>query len=178
MKHCTINKSCKGRTQPTIYKNKKDQLFLSGPALVELLCAVLDKGVSFRFQAKGFSMSPFIRYGDIVTVFPIGGAPPRIGEVVAYVRPGTERLVIHRVVGKKGHAFWVIGDCSRETDGLISKANILGRVIKVERDGKEISFGLGLERILIAFLTRRGLFLRFILPAWQLIRPIVRKTAT
>jgi len=178
MKVVTPDKPFKGRGKPGLSKRKADQLSITGPALVELLRAVLAKGASFRFQARGFSMSPFIRDGDIVTLFSITGARLCLGDIVAFVRSDTERLVIHRVVGKKGYAFSIMGDYSHTTDGLVSNRNILGRVVKVERNGEMISFGLGRERILIAFLTRNGLFLRFMLPAWRLIYPIVRKSET
>jgi signal peptidase I len=179
MKVVTPDKSIKCREgKPGFSKKKASQLSITGPALVELLRAVLAKGASFRFQAKGFSMSPFIRDGDIVTLASTAGVGPCLGDIVAFVRLDTERLVIHRVVRKKKHAFSIMGDYSNEPDSLVSNKNILGRVVKVERNGETISFGLGREKILIAFLTRNGLFLRFMLPAWRLISPLVRKSET
>ena len=47
----------------------------------------------------------------------------------------------------------------------------MGRVTRVERNGKEIFFGLGPERFLIAFLTRRGLLFPLLYPLWRMVRP-------
>lgn len=160
--------------EPALFIKEGGELSLSGPTLVELLRAVLGKGAPCRFRAKGFSMSPFVRDGDVITVSPLSGASPRRGDVVAFVRPGMEKLVVHRVVGKRGHSYLIKGDSTPEADGLIPEANVLGRVIRVERDGKEVFLGLGPERFLIAFLTGRGLLFPLLLPLWRLVRPIVK----
>lgn len=165
-------------SKPSLLRRKGDELSFSGPAFAELARAVLDRGVSFRFKAKGISMHPFIRHGDVITIFPISGSLPRYGDVVACVRPRAYTLVVHRVVGKHEGAFLIKGDNIAYPDGLIPMSNILGRVTKVERDGKEICLGLGPERFLIAFLTRRGLLPPLLVHILKLIRPIARKRAT
>ena len=54
-------------------------LALSGAALQEFLAAVLERTVPFRFTARGYSMHPFIRDADVITVSPLGGRAPRVG---------------------------------------------------------------------------------------------------
>lgn len=135
---------------------------VSGAALAELLQDVLRKGLPFTFRASGFSMSPFIKDGDDVTIFPLNGISPGLGNVVAFIHKGNGMLFIHRVVGKKGNAYLLKGDNATETDGLISGSDILGCVRMVERRGQRVFFGLGPERFLIAYLNRRGLLLPLI----------------
>jgi signal peptidase I len=153
-----------------LFSRKSAEIFLSGPVLSELLRAVLEKGVPFRFRANGFSMSPFIKDGDVVTVSPLYGATPHLGDVVAVIQPGTERLIIHRVIEGKGSSYITKGDNITKEDGLVSIEDILGFVTKVERRGERVAVGSGAERILIAVLNQRGLliplmlFLRKILP--------------
>lgn len=148
---------------------------LSMPVLVEMLRAVLERGEPFRFEAPGFSMSPFVRDGDAITVSPLSDAAPRLGDVVAFIRPETSKLVVHRVVGKQDGAFLIQGDNAEETDGPVPAANVLGRVTRVERDGKPVRLGLGPERYLIAFLSRWSLFRPLLVWIWPLMRPIVRR---
>ena len=162
---------CQG-VKPQLFIKKGGELSLPGPALVKLLRAVLDKGALFRFQAKGFSMSPFIEDGDVLTLSPLAGASPRRGDVVAFRRPQRGKLVIHRVVEKRGTSYLIRGDNSPKGDGLVPKANILGYVTKVERDGKKVFLGLGPERFLIAFLLRRGLCFRLLLLVWRPVHHI------
>jgi signal peptidase I len=157
-----------------LLQRRGDEVSLPGPPLIELLRAVLDKGVPFRFQARGFSMSPFIKDGDLITVAPLKGASPGLVDVIAFTHAGTSRLVIHRVVGKRADSYLVKGDNTLDVDGFIPEANILGCVKKVERNGKKIILGLGLERFLIAFLTCRRLLFPVLRPVWILIRPLVK----
>lgn len=177
MKPAAIHKLIDVENKPAIFGKKGVELKLSGTALVELLQAVLDKGVPVRFRAKGFSMTPFIKDDDVITVAPLSDALPRLGDVLAFIHPQTERIVVHRVVGKKGIYFLVKGDNTSDSDGLISKTDILGCVTRVERDGKKIFLGLGPERCLIAFFTRRRLLIPFLYPIWRMVRPIIRRLA-
>jgi hypothetical protein len=119
-------------------------------------------------------MSPFIKDGDVVTISTIVDSSPGFGDVIAFIHPRTERLIIHRVVGKIGDAFLLKGESALEPDGLIKKENILGLVTKVERKGKKVFLGLGPERFLIALLTRTNLLLPVLRPVWRIFRPIVR----
>ena len=159
----------------TDFSGAGGELSLSCPALVELIGAVLSKGAQFKFQAKGFSMSPFIRDGDVISVSPLNGFSPRFGDVVAFIHPDTNKLGIHRVVGKKGDSYLIRGDSGLEIDGLIPKSEILGYVTRVERCRKRVFIGLGPERLLIAFLTSRGIALPFWYPVWRFIRHIISR---
>jgi signal peptidase I len=177
MKPAAIQSLRDAKTQPVLFSRKSDEISLSGPALVELLRAVLDKGMPFRFQAKGVSMSPFIKDGDVITVSPLSGALPRRGDVVAFTHSGTGRLVIHRVVGKKGRYFLLKGDNASRVENTVPQKNLLGFVNIVERNSKQVFFGLGPERFLIALLTRIGL-LSHVLPCLlKLVRPFTRRLA-
>lgn len=163
-------------TKPKFAIIKGTDLLLSGAALVQLLRAVLGKGAPVRFRAKGFSMSPFIKNEDVVTLSPLKDASPSVGDVIAFVPHGTDKLCVHRVVGKKGDSWVTKGDNSSEADESVPIESILGFATRVERDGKEVFLGLGLERFLIAFLGGRGLLLPLLLPVWKLLRVIVKRS--
>jgi len=165
------------KPKPSLSINNGNELSLSGPALVEILRAVLDKGVLFRFRAKGFSMSPFIKDGDVITVSPLSHDSLCLGDVGAFVRPNRETVVVHRVIGEKGDHFLVKGDNTSDANELIPKANLSGRVTKVERNGKEVSLGLGPERYLISFLTRKNLLLPLLSPLRRLVWRFVKRLA-
>jgi len=155
-----------------LFTKRRGELSLSSQQLEELMRGVLGKGASLRFRSKGFSMSPFIKDGDVLTIAPVQRANPRFGDVVVFTHPSTRKLIIHRVVGKRADAYLTKGDNIPEADGFIAKANILGRVIKVERNGEEPPFGLGPDRFIIAFLTRWRL-LPLLGPIWRFARFII-----
>ncbi|MCE5311237.1 MAG: S24/S26 family peptidase [Acidobacteriales bacterium] len=135
---------------------ERSELPLTSAALLDLMRAVLARGVPFRFRARGGSMSPFVRDGDIVTVEPAAAAPARTGDIVAFVEPATQRLRVHRVAATCGGAFLLKGDNVETPDGLVKPDGVLGKVVRVERDGSLVRLGTGPERGLIAWLSRVG----------------------
>ena len=137
---------------------KIEELNLSNSGLLSLMTAVFTKGLPFRFRARGWSMAPFIKDGDIITVNPLKDRKPGLGDVMAFVHPETNQVVVHRIIAKRSTGFIIQGDSVGDhPDGLIPKENILGRVVDVHREGRNIWLGLGLERYIIALLSRIGL---------------------
>ena len=165
------------QTRPEFSVTKGSDLPLSGRSLVAILRAVLEKGAPARFQAKGFSMSPFIKNNDLVTISPLKGKRPGLGEIIAFVHGETDGLCVHRVVRRKDGLYVTKGDNISDTAEVVPRENILGSVSRVERERKEVFLGLGPERYLIAFLGRRHLLFPFFLPIWRVVRPIIRRTA-
>ncbi len=151
---------------PSLNQLSGNERRLSGPALVELMRAILGKGRPFRFCARGWSMSPFVRDGDLITVAPL---PPRgrtragvydLGEIVAFVSPSNGRLVVHRIVGRHESRFLIQGDnLPNRAVATVERDGILGRIVQVERGRKRVWLGLGPERFAIALLSRVGLLI-------------------
>jgi hypothetical protein len=141
---------------PRLRVRTEKDLSLSAESLLGLMTDVLAKGRAFRFKALGYSMSPFIRDGDLITVAPLRGRGLRRGDVVAYVRPANGRLAVHRIVGRRESGLIVKGDHETTLDFPIPETGILGVVERVERNGRRRRLGLGPERRAIAFLSRKG----------------------
>lgn len=149
--------------KPVVQPRHADQIMLDNSEIVSLLQAVLSKNAAFRFRAKGWSMNPFIRDGDWITVTPLSKEPPSIGKVAAFIHPASGRLIVHRLVGKQAGAYLIRGDnVALQADGLVSVEEILGCVTRVERDGKRVYLGLGVERYLIAWISNIGFLTRLL----------------
>lgn len=151
------------------------ELRIPGPDMVDLIVAVTGKGKSFRFQAGGSSMYPFIKDGDVLTVAPVSDGRVRVGEVVAFRRLGTDRLSVHRIVGKAGCNYLIQGDNNYQPDGLVPEANIIGRITNIERKGRAITFGLGPERAIVAFLVRAKMLPQSLRFTIKIAHPILIK---
>jgi hypothetical protein len=164
------------KTPAALSLNEK-QLSVPGPALAELLRVTLAEGMPFRFRAKGFSMDPFIRDDDVITVSPLADHSPGLGDVVAFIQENAEKFFVHRVVRTKGRSYVIKGDNSAGTDGIIPRTNILGWVKRVERNNQRVFLGFGPERFLIAFLSRLGLMVPLVRIALKL-RHLFRHTVT
>jgi signal peptidase I len=120
-----------------IFSGERDEgISLSAPVIMELIEAVHEKGASFRFQAKGYSMTAAIRDGDVITVSPLKDIMPRRGDVVAFRHPERPQMLIHRVLHTKDKKYFIKGDNCSSADGWIPAENILGLVTRVERRGK------------------------------------------
>jgi len=123
--------------------------------LQPLLADLLRGGTPVRLEVTGHSMSPFIRSGDVVTIEPLSGRRPALGEVVALAPGG--HLLVHRLVGwDRGQAL-CRGDAAAGADPPAPPDDLLGRVTRVERGGRRVRLGPGIERLPIAWLSRVGL---------------------
>ena len=111
---------------------------LSGQALLTLLSAIQERGAACRLCVNGMSMWPNIQHNDIVTIMPLGGLPPCRGEVVVFQHPKTHKPVIHRVVGVSADTYTLKGDNNLFMDGQIPLSHIIGRIVKIERNGRTI----------------------------------------
>ncbi len=160
--------------KPDLYAVPGGLLSLSGEALQDFLQTVLAKGAAFRFRARGASMNPFIRDGDVVTLSPWEGDFLSSGDVVAFCHPETGRLVIHRIVRKKSQGFLLRGDSCLKSDGLVQASGIFGRVTKVERSGRVLRLGLGPEAQLLALLARCNLLQLLVSWTSKVLGPILK----
>ena len=123
-------------------------------ALAALMEAVLEKNVPFRFSASGGSMTPFIRDGDTIIVAPLP-LHLRPGDVVAFVNVISNQLMVHRILQASQEGYLIKGDNNSVPDGLMPASSIIGRVVRVVRRGRQVRLGLGIERVAIAWLSKR-----------------------
>ena len=87
-------------SKPALFAVRAGEIPFTGQALAELMQAVLDRGRPFRFRARGWSMAPFIRDGDVIMVAPLDQKLPALGAVVAFIRPNAGNLVVHRIIAR------------------------------------------------------------------------------
>lgn len=140
----------------TVGDLEKEECVLAQGPLIELIQTVLNRGSSIRLRARGYSMDPFIKDGDVLALSPIAAGKPKFGDIVAFKLGEKTKLVIHRVIQTSADSCLVKGDCCSEPDGRIPQKDILGLVSGVERDGRKIRFGLGPEKVPIAFLSGKN----------------------
>jgi len=102
---------------------------------------VVDTGMSIRFRACGDSMYPAILDGDRITVAPVAAHEIARGDILLY-RDGN-RVLAHRLIGVAAYGterrFRLRGDTNVRCDAPVRAAQIVGRVVAVERDGRAIA---------------------------------------
>jgi len=107
----------------------------------EVIRPLFAQGLSVRFQARGASMSPAIRDGEIVEVIPAVVAGLHKDDIVLAKTNNGFRL--HRIV-LADHAknrFLTRGDCGQENDPVLTGAQILGLA-----QAKEVQLGRNVVR--------------------------------
>ncbi len=132
----------------------------------DLLCPMLGQGLSVRFQARGASMSPAIRDGEIVEISPVKPTGLQKRDIVLAKTASGFRL--HRIV-TLDHAsdiYITRGDCGQEDDPPLAGSQIMG----VAR-AKELR--LGWTTVRASF--RHGWFLRRAARAQYLVEEVIRK---
>ena len=100
----------------------------------ELAAYLLRRGERLRIKARGGSMTPFLWDGDVVLVTPTDGREIGVGDVICYETP-PGRLFLHRVIECNRDRFVAKGDALAFRD-VIDRAQLLGKVVTVERRGK------------------------------------------
>ena len=136
------------------YLEEISEHMISRSSLFIITKAILGKEKAIRFRAAGSSMKPFINDKDTITITPVGEKKISIGDVVAFISPQRRYLMVHRVVGKKGKSCIMKGDNGSIMELVSPYHEILGRVSKVERNGKTIRGYKTPEKYIIAFLSR------------------------
>lgn len=110
-------------------------------AFALLSAEILQSGRSLRFQARGGSMAPLVRDGDVLLVAPVDSHAVRMGDLVLF-RGSHGNVVVHRVIrvenGAGGRRFTLQGDAVSLPDGVVLGADIYGRVTEIERSGIRI----------------------------------------
>ena len=123
---------------------------LNRDEFAKIALSILEDGHTLRFRARGESMNPFIRNGDILEVQPVSGDNYRRGDVLL-CKLESQRIVAHRVIsiqGEKGRRSLVMkGDSAPCKDGITNYEQVLGRVVSVERGGKEIRIDSTKQRL-------------------------------
>lgn len=92
----------------------------------EVARELLEQGLCVRFQARGASMAPAIRDGEIVEVTPVIVSELRKDDIVLAKTNHGFRL--HRLVSadSAGDVFLTRGDCGQENDPALRGSEILG----------------------------------------------------
>ena len=102
---------------------------------------ILINGNSFRFQATGSSMRPFILNGDVVQIEPLAPASFKRGTII-FCRLSPNRLAVHRIVRVKEQVneklLLIQGDAMLQPDGWIPARQVIGVVSTVMRGSQVI----------------------------------------
>lgn len=113
-----------------LYWNFMTEQRLESQAFGELVNGLLASGLGFRFQAKGRSMLPLIRDGEMLHVQRTNAAQLKVGDIVLFRHDS--KFTAHRIIRKWKDEFVTRGDAGLEADGAIQGEAIVGKVVAKE----------------------------------------------
>jgi signal peptidase I len=94
-------------------------------------------GAGFFVAYYGSSMNPTLREPEMMEVVPCGYRPLRVGDVVYFLRPGSDRPVVHRVIRVVTEGISTRGDNNTREDAfLLLPKDVIGRVVASWRGQK------------------------------------------
>ena len=135
------------------------------PSLDALAAESLRRGTTLRVRARGGSMLPFLRDGDVLVVRPAAAAEIGIGDVICY-EPPAGGLCLHRVIAREDRGFVTRGDALAYVE-VVPDAAVLGWVIVRERRGRHAALDTPRAR-------RRGRLIAAVAPAVARLLPPAR----
>lgn len=128
-----------------------------------MISEALVKHGRVALRVHGTSMLPWVKPGDVALIRRTDNSGVRLGDVALYRREN--HIYVHRIVSKSGswHSAKLTakGDAHPNSDGVLEQGELLGRVVRLYRDGSRIDLdsttqlALGL---LIARLSRSSHF--------------------
>ena len=145
------------------------------------IAEALAKRGRIALRVHGTSMLPWVRPGDIALIHKAGPGSVRFGDV-ALLHHG-ERILVHRIVQKQGsferEAFLSKGDALSNPDAKCREAQLLGRVVRVLRNGKRIDLEAPGQLALALLIAKLSPVSRFWYPVPRLLayttRPMRRQ---
>lgn len=109
---------------------------------------LLSEGNILRIKPEGYSMYPmFVPGRDEAVIRGKGQASARRGDVVLYRRENG-MLVLHRLHHRRKEGLYMVGDNQVRTEGPLSEEQVIGILDGFIRNGKYISTGNILYRML------------------------------
>lgn len=118
-------------------------------------------------------MRPFIRDGDFIVVSRIENSSMKTGDVALYFT-AKNKIIVHRVIKKykkNGRMTLVIkGDASFGSPEKVDMQNVLGKVVAIERNGRERRLDTKLYRIIGLFFAGLSPFSRWIYPIGSILK--------
>jgi signal peptidase I len=142
----------------------------------DLAAHLLRQGASLRIKARGSSMLPFLRNGDVALVMPAAGTEIGVGDVICYETP-PGRLFLHRVIECDRDRLVAKGDALEFRD-VIDRTRLLGKVVAVQRRGRvkrlDTRIGRWRNRAIAAVSPLIPLVIALAIPMRRVVRAALR----
>jgi len=140
------------------------------------IARALKKRGRISLRVHGTSMQPWVRPKDIALIRQISIENVRCGDVVLFRREN--HLFVHRIVEKRGTLsaaqLFSKGDAHPTSDGVVQEQELLGRVMRIYRNGRRIDLDAPRQLALGLFISQLSLYSRFWYPLAKFAAVVTR----
>jgi hypothetical protein len=130
------------------------------------IAGALKRRGRISLRVHGTSMQPWVRPKDIALIRRISIENVRCGDVVLFRRES--HLFVHRIVEKRGSLdaarLFAKGDAHPSSDGVVQEQELLGRVMRIYRNGRRIDLDAPRQLALGLFISQLSRHSRFWYP--------------
>ena len=139
-------------------QSKKNIIELSNISAGILIKELIRKNKRVKLKARGESMFPAIRDGDVITIAPPDPSKQETGDIVVCMDETSERILIHRIISKSQETITTKGDFCLKSDGARPKSSIIGYVCHIKNDSSVLIFSKNsICKKTVAFLSRTNI---------------------
>jgi hypothetical protein len=121
-------------------------------------------------------MLPWVRSQDIALIRQTAMQNVRCGDIILFRREN--HLFVHRIVKKQGplEAAQLLpkGDAQPTADGILEEQELLGRVVRIYRNGRRIDLDAPGQLALGLFISQLSLHSRFWYPVARFVTVVTR----
>ena len=140
------------------------------------IASALKRRGRIALRVQGTSMLPWVRPQDIAMIWRTAMENVRCGDLVLFRRE--HRLFVHRIVKKQGslEAAQLLskGDAHPTADGILEEQELLGRVMRIYREGRRIDLDAPSQLALGVFISQLSLHNRFWYPVAKFLAIVTR----
>jgi len=121
---------------------RKGKVYNSSNSLGADFLRNLENEIEIKAEALSGSMEPVIMKGDVMRIRKVPYQKLKVGDIVSFLFPNLDQMVVHRVVAKKEILNGQIkcytkGDFSYENDPwFLTEDDYVGKVVRIEKRGK------------------------------------------
>lgn len=125
--------------------SKTENLILENADFFQIAQEFLESGQQVKFTLKGFSMLPFLRQGDAIWLEAAKYSELRTGDILLVKWKGL--FILHRLVFRNRTQLYLAGDNNLFRIEKVSCEDVMARVTRFERKGKQVSAAGAEQRI-------------------------------
>jgi hypothetical protein len=142
----------------------------------ERIANALAKRGHVSMRVHGTSMLPWVRPGNIALIRQTSVENVRCGDIVLFRRD--THLFVHRIVEKRGlldtAQLFSKGDAHPTSDGQVKEGQLLGRVVRIYKDGDGIDLDAPGQLALGLLMSKLSLHSRYWYPLAKFVAIVTR----